>query len=784
MMRIHFHRLRSSSCATALLLAAITSPVYAQSRPASYAEFDVSIAPGDGAALRAAILAGQRSYIYLQRGHYVLSNPVVIDRASSLFIHGVDRAQVTLTAKDPTQPLFIVRNAPLLNFAGLHFFPTESAANTLDARAIKTINTQPVALELQDCGVDRSMLEFAGPGTYRVQSCNFSGLGRVRTPLLIDHPAADVLVFGGDGSNEQEALRADDYAHVWQKRGRLRIYATTFEGGLGDADIRIESASLIGAHVVANLRSEGVNGALAHSGAVSRLLYVPTTSEPVNVLLKGNGGAWLTGPTTSRDAALNCKLVSYNGAGTLWLFGNRAEGPCGRHLVEGTAPQAAIVSVGNLISSPQPFPVRAARIVTAADAYSNAYWTGLQTNPATRWIPDGSTPPKLDSYTNVPQPPDDALPPALARPALTAALPGMIDVKSFGALGNGTNDDTAAIQLALDADCNSTTPKAIYFPAGTYRIRSTLYLNHHSGGSCRQGRPAGGWIAGAGSDRTVLAMDPGVKRGVFATDGLAYATVQGITFKTWAWQAGDPQEPNFDLEFYPGYVASQQNDFYDVVFDGGYAAFATGIRLPTGAQCSSNVIFRGRFSNSHFGLVSGHYNALANGVYDSDFADNDYAFATWTTDEVNLPPGGTFFAYRSSSRGTRKQDFLLRGSASGSTFYAYEWTSDAPAYFMSGSTSAPWPLMFDRVRLTPRAGSPYLFDVGTSQGPFFLYSSLSRGGIRVGQSGMGQSYAIKMQSEIPDWAASVAPAPNGQLEAISWSAPSSPGVPGQPKIVP
>jgi hypothetical protein len=95
--------------------------------------------------------------------------------------------------------------------------------------------------------------------------------------------------------------------------------------------------------------------------------------------------------------------------------------------------------------------------------------------------------------------------------------------------------------------------------------------------------------------------------------------------------------------------------------------------------------------------------------------------------------------------------------------------------------------MFDRVQLAPRAGAPYLFDIGSSQGLFFLYSTLGRGLIRVGQSGMAQSYAVKMQSEIADWPAFVAPAPNGRLDELSWgaaAAPASLGAPGQPKLAP
>jgi hypothetical protein len=82
-----------------------------------------------------------------------------------------------------------------------------------------------------------------------------------------------------------------------------------------------------------------------------------------------------------------------------------------------------------------------------------------------------------------------------------------------------------------------------------------------------------------------------------------------------------------------------------------------------------------------------------------------------------MPPGGTFFVYRSTSCGTREKGFLLRGTASGSTFYAYEWVSDAPSFVTLGSSSAPWPMMFDRARLAPRPGAAFLFDIGTAQGP-------------------------------------------------------------------
>src|SRR2546423_1736624 len=51
---------------------------------------------------------------------------------------------------------------------------------------------------------------------------------------------------------------------------------------------------------------------------------------------------------------------------------------------------------------------------------------------------------------------------------------GIFNVRSpiFGALGNGTADDTAAIQRAIDRA--SAAGGTVYFPAGAYRITKEL----------------------------------------------------------------------------------------------------------------------------------------------------------------------------------------------------------------------------------------------------------------------------------------------------------------------
>lgn len=55
-----------------------------------------------------------------------------------------------------------------------------------------------------------------------------------------------------------------------------------------------------------------------------------------------------------------------------------------------------------------------------------------------------------------------------------AIINSFLDVKSYGATGNGSTDDTTAIQTALNyASLNN---GVVYLPAGTYKITSTLNI--------------------------------------------------------------------------------------------------------------------------------------------------------------------------------------------------------------------------------------------------------------------------------------------------------------------
>jgi hypothetical protein len=53
--------------------------------------------------------------------------------------------------------------------------------------------------------------------------------------------------------------------------------------------------------------------------------------------------------------------------------------------------------------------------------------------------------------------------------------PGSLNVKTFGAVGDGVTDDTAACQHAVSA---ATTGSTVYWPAGTYILKDQLKMNH------------------------------------------------------------------------------------------------------------------------------------------------------------------------------------------------------------------------------------------------------------------------------------------------------------------
>ena len=764
-------------------------------RPSVYSQFTTV---SDAATLKTKLQGTTTDWIYLTPGSYTVANPIVIQRSGTLYFHGIDRFNTKLIAADPTQPIFKVTGAALINIASIRFQGVDGLPT--QQRAILFAQTSSLIFEMLDGAGDHMCFEAAGPGRYIFQGDWIVPGPYEDCSILVNHPQADVYVQGGDWSNGSEGYTGTpanpnfpglyttlvDQAKVWQKQGRLRVLGLADEAILGSAAYRIETASTLGPHEIIRDRSEGYNGYGKATGPVSRLLYVPPGASGVQVAIINSAGGFQTGPNVPpapSGAWNNCELVNWNASsGTLWLIGNII-GSCGKYVVAGSLGSSIIVTAGNYSTAlpPNQFNVTGGTLDSGSDitqynlatSTDGTYAGGDGTPPVVRYAP--STNVALSSYSGLPQFPNDTtVPHALPRPRMDAALSGMIDVKaSYAAKGDGVTDDTTALQTALNAACNSGVPK-IYFPAGIYKISATLGLNSKTAGTCgatTNGMGYGGIIAGAGSQNTTIQMVAGTKLGTFESDGMAMATIQGISFRTWKWAAADPLLGNVDVEFQPGYNASQIDNFYDVVFDGGYAGFATGMGDAagnTGGNCSSMNVYGSTLQNAHLAFLSGHYNAILNGCIDCVITNSDFAFGAETKNEGPNPPGGDWYIVHGSASNLASGEGSYRGTTVSSGYLYYDYQSTTPLIFSQGSTTAFWPITYWNATLTPVAGITNVVVANTGGGPIFLYSSVSRTGIQVGNSSGGTAagaFVFKLGSSIPDWASATVYA-NGWIDAV------------------
>ena len=106
-----------------------------------------------------------------------------------------------------------------------------------------------------------------------------------------------------------------------------------------------------------------------------------------------------------------------------------------------------------------------------------------------------------------------SLTPAPAIATTTNNYSSYNNVTNFGAIGDGTNDDAGAIQAAINATFTNKWPsglcsksRVVYFPAGTYKINSSLLLTNYVSllGEGSLGEPGGTAVIKAGTDLTSM----------------------------------------------------------------------------------------------------------------------------------------------------------------------------------------------------------------------------------------------------------------------------------------
>ncbi len=175
-----------------------------------------------------------------------------------------------------------------------------------------------------------------------------------------------------------------------------------------------------------------------------------------------------------------------------------------------------------------------------------------------------------------------------------------------GALGDGKNDDTAAIQAALNRiGPYPGDPKVVYLPEGQYRITGTLNLTRRNGGM----------LIGHGRT-THLIWDGNIGERMFWSNGAARQTYRGIV-----WDGAGKAGTGIDHDsknLYETRILHEDMEFRNFL--------EAGIRVGHDQKlASAEMLFSNlKFSNNKHGalfLAWNDYNNVFDGCY---FVDNEY----------------------------------------------------------------------------------------------------------------------------------------------------------------
>ena len=215
-------------------------------------------------------------------------------------------------------------------------------------------------------------------------------------------------------------------------------------------------------------------------------------------------------------------------------------------------------------------------------------------------------------------------------------FPNWVNVKTtFGAIGDGVADDTAALQSALNSvGYHHGQPETVWIPAGTYRITNTLSLT---------AKQLGVVVVGEDPTTTKLVWDGPSTGAMFATHSALCAAIARITL-----DGSDRADTGLDLNNDPGATFSYNNR----VYDSSFTRMKYGIRIGFAGE---TFIDRVRFTAiSEAGVSTENYNAL-------DVFVRDSYFEHCTRGLTNKIVQGHFHVYSSVFLGSSIADMEVDG---------------------------------------------------------------------------------------------------------------------------
>lgn len=218
-----------------------------------------------------------------------------------------------------------------------------------------------------------------------------------------------------------------------------------------------------------------------------------------------------------------------------------------------------------------------------------------------------------------------------------------------GAKGDGTTDDTVAIQAAIDAAfgtagsphaiTNAVQNRVLFFPPGKYKITASLVIP-----------PVYGAII-AGSGRGTTWINCTVSTTALKTNGMGYCSVSSIRITSAA--GGTCFDLNWDGS---SPVSTQSNTFSDMLFENG----AFGVNIGAGGFQASENLFSNCFwaSQTTAGIKVFNYNALQNTIEGGNFQNCAVGCL--------IDQGSITGIYSVGFQGSTTQDIIVNNSANDS----------------------------------------------------------------------------------------------------------------------
>lgn len=177
-------------------------------------------------------------------------------------------------------------------------------------------------------------------------------------------------------------------------------------------------------------------------------------------------------------------------------------------------------------------------------------------------------------------------------------LMDMVNVKTYGAKGNGVADDTAAIQRALSEDRVDGRdyygwPKALYFPAGTYLVSASL----HWDGCCVT-------LMGQGSNYSIIRLKDGAAgfNNVQKPQGVIITPDGNMSFRQNIWNLGINTGSKNPGAIGLDYIANNTGSIDDVAIVSQDGQGHSGLNM-TRAWPGPSLIKMLRISGFNYGII-------------------------------------------------------------------------------------------------------------------------------------------------------------------------------------